>query len=67
MKIAIPRPGELIVEIAKVIRDSRSLDDGQRRELALDLADILKQRVLGFGPKLSAAFVESATNWREAS
>ena len=35
MKITIPRPAELIVEIAMVIPDTRSLDDRQRRELAL--------------------------------
>ncbi len=67
MKIAIPRPGELIVEIAKVIRECGSLTDRQRQELAGDLADMLQERVLGFGPKLSAAFVESATDWRAAS
>ena len=67
MKITIPRPADLIVEIAKVIRDTGSLSDRQRRELALGLADMLQDRVLGFGPKLAVAFVESATAWREAS
>ena len=67
MNISIPRPAELIVEIAKVIRDTRSLEDHQRRELALNLAELLREKVLGFGPKLVVAFVESATGWREAS
>jgi hypothetical protein len=67
MDISIPRPAELIVEIAKTLRESRVLDDRQRRELAMSLAELFRQHILGFGPKLSAAFVESATGWREAS
>jgi hypothetical protein len=47
--MGIPPFSGLVVEAEKSICPKRAVDDGQRRELAIDLADLHRDGVLGCG------------------